>query len=71
MLARLNRELDELLRRAQELAEWIRSAFEPATSRLARQIEEARRKRKSFPHPPADSAARPEPAYDYRRRTTP
>ncbi|MCV3765154.1 relaxase/mobilization nuclease domain-containing protein [Rhizobium sp. TRM95796] len=71
MLACLNRELDELLRRAQELAEWIRWAFEPATSRLTRQIEEARRKRKSFPYSPAERAERPEPTYDYRRRTAP
>lgn len=70
MLARLNRELDALLRRAQELAEWIAYLFEPETSRLARRIDEAR-KRKSFPHPPATAAKPPEPTYDFRRRMMP
>lgn len=63
-------DLDDLLRRARDLAAWIISAFEPETSRLARHIEEAR-KRKSFPHPPAEAARPPEPTYDFRRRTTP
>lgn len=69
MLARLSKDLDDLLRRAQELAAWIMSAFEPETSRLARQIAEAR-KRKLFP-PPADVTQAPADRYDFRRRTTP
>lgn len=66
MLARLSQDLDDLLRRAQELAAWIMSAFEPEADRLARQIAEAR-KRKLFP-PPADAAKPSEPTYDFRRR---
>jgi small-conductance mechanosensitive channel len=68
MLARLLRDLDDILRRAQELAAWIVSAFEPETSRLSREIAEAR-KRKSFP-PPADVARPQVERYDFRRRTT-
>ena len=69
MLARLNRELDDLLRRARELAGWIKLIFEPEPDRLARQIAEVR-KRKLFP-PPADAAKPSEPTYDFRRRTMP
>ncbi|MFM2281249.1 MAG: hypothetical protein RLZZ444_3480 [Pseudomonadota bacterium] len=57
MLARLSQVLDDLLCRAQELAAWIVSAFEHETSRLGRQIAEARM-RKLFP-PPADAARPP------------
>jgi hypothetical protein len=70
MLARLNRELDDLLRRAQEFAEWIASIFEPEASRLSREIAEAK-KQKSFPHSSPPAATRPpEPSYHFGRRTT-
>lgn len=69
MLARLNRELDELLRRARELASWVVSIFEPPVDRLTREIE-ATRKRKSSPLP-AVAAEAPPPSYVYGRRMTP
>lgn len=65
ILALLNKELDELLRRALALASWIMSVFEPESDRLARQIEDAR-KRRSFP--PAKTAIPTAPIYDLRRR---
>lgn len=68
-LSRLNRELDDILRRAQELASWIRSIFEPESIRLSRQIEDIRRMRKSFP--PAEASRPSASDYDYRRRVTP
>jgi len=61
-------DLDDLLRRAQELAKWVRSIFEPQTVRLTRQIEAARRTQKLFPDPPAETTTNPTPAYDFRRR---
>jgi len=69
MLARLNKELEDLIRRARELASWIISALEPESRRLAQRIEDVR-KRKSFP-PPAAAAKAPVLSYDYRRRPTP
>lgn len=69
MLARLNKELDDLLRRALELANWMRSIVESESVRLARQINDARQKRKSFP--PATPTVPSAPTYDYRRRMTP
>ncbi|KSV85297.1 hypothetical protein N183_02320 [Sinorhizobium sp. Sb3] len=69
-LHRLTRlDLDDLLRRAREFAASIRSMFEPERDRLARQIAEAKRKRKSFP--PAEAPRPTTPSYDYRRRVTP
>ncbi|PWI52076.1 hypothetical protein B5K03_21550 [Rhizobium phaseoli] len=70
MLARLSKDLDDILRRALELAAWIMSVFEPETSRLSRQIEDARRKRKSLP-PPATAAASSASTYDLRKGMTP
>ena len=64
-LAKLD--LDDLLRRAHELAEWMRSLFEPPSARLARQIENAR-KQKSFPLPERNDE--PLPSYSYQRRPT-
>ncbi|MBY4591955.1 relaxase/mobilization nuclease domain-containing protein [Rhizobium redzepovicii] len=61
-------DLDDLLRRARELASWIMSVFEPKTKRLTQQIDETR-KRKSFA--PATAAQPPASSYDYRRRITP
>lgn len=70
LLARISKELDDILRRARELAGWIASLFEPEADRLARQIEQARQKRKSFPRPAA--VAGPEVrTYDLKRRTMP
>jgi len=60
--------LDDLLRRARELASWISCIFEPTTDRLTREIAEAR-KRKSFS--PADAAASIMPTYHPIRRMTP
>lgn len=60
-------DLDDLLRRARELATWITSIFEPEAVRLSRRITEARQTRKSFP--PADTKAQAPPTYDLRRRT--
>lgn len=69
-LHRLTRlDLDDLLRRAREFAASIRSMFKPERDRLARQIAEAKRKRKSFP--PAEAQGPSTPSYDYRRRVTP
>lgn len=62
-------DLDDLLRRAQELANWIRSIFEPKSISLSRQIMEAREKRKSFP--PAEAQRPYTSSYDCRRRVTP
>lgn len=61
-------DLDDLLRRARELAAWMTSVFEPPTTRLIRQIADAR-KRKSFP--PAESGSAPIPSYRYQRRPIP
>jgi Relaxase/Mobilisation nuclease domain len=70
LLARISKELDDILRRARELAGWIASLFEPEADRLARQIEQARQKRKSFP-PPAAVAGPEVRTYDLKRRTMP
>jgi len=61
-------DLDDLLRRAQELAAWMRSLFEPPAVHLIREIEKAR-KQKSFPPSPGrdDASA---PSYRYQRRPT-
>ena len=67
LLHRLTKvDLDDLLRRARELAEWMRSIFEPPAVRLVREIENARTQ-KSFPPPPErnDAAA---PFYRYQGR---
>lgn len=58
-------DLDDLLRRARELAAWMASVFEPPTTRLIRQIADAR-KRKSFP--PDEPSQSPIPSYSYLRR---
>ncbi|KQW84464.1 hypothetical protein ASD03_01505 [Ensifer sp. Root127] len=69
-LHRLTRlDLDDLLRRAREFAASIRSMFEPERDRLARQIVEAKRTRKSFP--PAEAPRPSTPSYDFRWRVTP
>lgn len=61
-------DLDDLLRRARDLAAWIVAAFEPPTIRLTRQIAEARKNPASRP----DIATRPDAqTYDYTRRMTP
>ncbi|WP_155251018.1 relaxase/mobilization nuclease domain-containing protein [Sinorhizobium meliloti] len=62
-------DLGDLLRRAQELASWIMSIFEPEAARLTRQIEDAQQKRKLFPM--ATAATPVAQTYYYRRRTTP
>lgn len=58
-------DLDDLLRRAQALATWMRSVFEPQTARLIRQIADARI-RKSFP--PDEPNQAPIPSYSFLRR---
>jgi len=60
-------DLDDLLRRAQELARWIMSAFEPAADRLSREIRDAKRMRKLFP--PADTPSLSAPTYNPTRRS--
>lgn len=68
-LSRLTKlDLDDLLRRAEEMASWILSAFEPPARRLTRQVEEAKRLRELFP--PADAPAESVPTYSFRRRVT-
>ncbi|PDT11485.1 hypothetical protein CO655_07680 [Rhizobium sp. M1] len=62
-------DLDDLLRRAREIATSIRSMFETERDRLTRQIVEAKRTWKSFP--PAEVQRASAPSYDYRRRMTP
>lgn len=59
-------DLDDLLRRAQELAEWIKSIFEPTADRLVRQIEDMKQTRKLFP--PADAPVASGPSYNMKRR---
>lgn len=58
-------DLDDLLRRARDLAAWMTSLFEPQTARLVRQIADVR-KRKSFP--PDDPSQAPIPSYSYQWR---
>lgn len=58
-------DLDDLLRRARDLAAWMTSLFEPQTVRLVRQIADVR-KRKSFP--PNEPSQAPIPSYSYLRR---
>lgn len=60
-------DLDDLLRRARELADWMRSIFEPPTARLVREIEDAR-KQKSFP--PSERSDVSAPSYRYQGRST-
>lgn len=70
LLYRLNKiDLDDLLRRARELANWMRSIFEPPTIRLIREIENAKRQ-KSFPQPPEQKDASAS-SYTYERSFTP
>ncbi|WP_156468005.1 hypothetical protein [Rhizobium sp. Leaf371] len=58
-------DLDDLLRRARDLAAWMTSLFEPQTARLARQIADVR-KRKSFP--PDEPSQASIPSHSYLRR---
>lgn len=60
-------DLNDLLRRAHELAAWMRSLFEPPAVRLVREIEKARMQ-KSFPPPERNDE--PIPSYRYQRRPT-
>lgn len=55
-------DLDDLLRRARELAAWIMSAFEPDVDRLTRQISDIQRKRKLFRQ--AEITSVTAPSYD-------
>lgn len=69
-LHRLTRlDLDDLLRRALAFAASIRSMLEPETSRLSRQIAEARNRREAFS--PAEPIDPPGPTYSFKRRITP
>lgn len=48
-LCRLGKlDLDDLLRRAEEMAAWMRSIFEPTAQRLNRKIQELKQERKTF-----------------------
>ncbi len=58
-------DLDDLLRRARDLAAWMTSIFEPQAARLVRQIADVRM-RKSFP--PDEPSLSPIPSYSYLRR---
>lgn len=58
-------DLDELLRLAEELAEWIRSIFEPPARRYARQIKAFRQKPPEIS--PADAEHPTQLRYDFRR----
>lgn len=58
-------DLDDLLRRARDLAAWMTSLFEPQAARLVRQIADVRM-RKSFP--PDEPSQAPIPSYNYLRR---
>lgn len=62
-------DLDDLLRRAMELAASMMVMFASERDRLAWRIAEARRKQTSFP--PAEQIDRQRPTYDLRRRMTP
>lgn len=65
-LTRLN--LDDLLRRARQLAASIRSMFEPETDRLARLIAQTKGQRELIP--PAEQVEGQVATYSFRRRIT-
>lgn len=62
-------DLDDLLRRAEEMAAWMRSIFEPPAQRLTRKIQELKREQKTIV--PAEISATPPATYDFRRRMRP
>jgi len=59
-------DLDDLLRRARALSEWMKSIFESKADRLVRQIEDIKQTRKLFP--PADAPVASGPSYNMKKR---
>ncbi|MBX5160570.1 relaxase/mobilization nuclease domain-containing protein [Rhizobium sp. NZLR8] len=62
-------DLDDLLRRALEMAAWMRSIFEPPAQRLTRRIQELKQQPKMIV--PAEISTPSSATYDLRRRTQP
>tara|TARA_R110000850_G_scaffold17029_2_gene52700 strand:- start:148 stop:342 length:195 start_codon:yes stop_codon:yes gene_type:complete len=62
-------DLDDLLQRAEELAAWMRSIFEPPAQRLTRKIQELRQE--AGPIVPAEISKPTVVTYDLDRRMTP
>lgn len=62
-------DLDDLLLRAQEMAAWIMSIFEPPTQRLTRRILELKHDPKTFV--PAEISTPAPVTYDFQRRMKP
>jgi len=59
-------DLDDLLRRAEQLAAWIRTIFEPQVDRLTRQIQDHKQIGKAIV--PANAETHPVTAYTYQGR---
>ncbi|MDP2121280.1 MAG: relaxase/mobilization nuclease domain-containing protein [Hoeflea sp.] len=59
-------DLDDLLRRAEQLAAWIRTIFEPQVDRLTRQIQDRKQIGKAIV--PANAETHPITAYTYQGR---
>lgn len=69
-IARLGKlDLDDLLRRAEQLAAWMRTIFEPQVNRLTRQIQDFKRTGNVIA--PANAETHCVSAYTYRGRMTP
>jgi hypothetical protein len=62
-------DFDDLLRRAQEMAAWIRSIFEPPAQRLSRKIQELKHEREIVV--PAEISTPASVTYDFQRRMRP
>ncbi|MGO6702244.1 relaxase/mobilization nuclease domain-containing protein [Rhizobium ruizarguesonis] len=62
-------DLDDLLRRAQEMAAWIRTIFEPPAQRLTRRIQELKQEQKMIV--PAEISTLSPATYDFQRRMRP
>lgn len=61
-------DLDDLLRRAAEMATWMRSIFEPQAQRLSRKIKELKQER--GPIVPAEISKPAVATYDLKKRMT-
>ncbi|TAZ51021.1 relaxase/mobilization nuclease domain-containing protein [Rhizobium ruizarguesonis] len=62
-------DFDDLLRRAQEMAAWMRSIFEPPAQRLSRKIQELKHEREIVV--PAEISTPASVTYDFQRRMRP
>ncbi|NKK43480.1 relaxase/mobilization nuclease domain-containing protein [Rhizobium leguminosarum] len=62
-------DLDDLLRRAEELAAWMRSIFEPPAQRLTRKIRELKQEHKTIV--PAEISTPAPATYDFQGRMRP